>query len=261
MTDSTAIANVDEILAREASAIASNLTGGVASISTQGGRFTFPDQTRRDGPLSMVVLAGVFQNQLWNGNEMNNTPKIDNAYDHGIVCAANSDQSLNKREMIPFPDAPLIQASGCENCPQNLWDNTSKPARKLGQCKNIFLMAVMFPDPEMDSTIYLLRTSPTGTTEASRAYNRLRQLYGHPLRGMMTFDFTGTHKGADRLKSEVGSENPNYMKHFGFREEAMRLVNMAPRWPSDEATPQAQPIPQAEPASSGRARRSAAAAA
>jgi hypothetical protein len=263
MTESTAIVNIDEQLAQEAANIASHLVSGVSTISTQGGRFKFPDDTRRDGPLSLVVLAAVFQNQLWNGNEMNNTPKLDGAFEYGIVCAANSDATLNKHSMAPFPSSPLNQAVGCENCPQNMWDNTTKPARKIGQCKNTFTMAVMFPDPDLDSTIYILRTSPTGTTEASRAYNRLRQLYGHPLRGCLVFDFAPTRKGADRLKTEVGSENPNYAKHFAYRDEAMRLVTMEPRWatPLGIGDAQPQPVPQAEPASSGRAQRSAAAAA
>lgn len=261
MTDSTELANIDEQLAAEAREIGSNLTSGVASISTQGGRFKFPDDTRRDGPLSMVILAATFQNQLWNGNEMNNTPKLDPLYEYGIICGANSDMTLDKRNMVPFEDSPQVQAPACDNCKENLWDNKSKPPRKLGNCKNIFLMAVMFPDPEQDNTIYLLRTSPTGTTEASRVYNRLRQLYGHPLRGLATFDFVSTNKGADRLKTEVGSPNPNYAQHFAFRDEAQRLVMMAPKWAArlDEQH-QAKPQTQPEPSSSGRTRRSAAAA-
>lgn len=262
MSDSTELANIDQQLAEEAGEIASNLSSGVQNISTQGGRFKFPDDTRRDGPLTMIVLAAAFQNQLWNGNEMNNTPKINAEYEHGIICASTSDQTLSRRLMAPFDSSPLIQAPSCENCPQNMWDNSVKPARRIGECKNIFAMAVMFPDPNFDDKIYLIRTSPTGTTEASRVYARLRQLYGHPLRGSVVFDFVPTRKGADRLKTEIGPENPKYAEHFGFREEALRLVMMEPRWAKveGEAATNSVPAQQPEPSSSGRARRSAAAA-
>jgi hypothetical protein len=254
----TDIANLDAELAEEAKEIATALTS-MPIISTQGGRFKFPDDHVVNGPLDLVILGGRITKQLWAMSYEERTADQPN----GMVCAAISDVSLN-RSMSSFASAPDRRSVLCDDCPENQWSTDDGPRHKVGDCKDGFIFAVMSPKLETDD-IFLIRGSATGLTEYIKLMQEMKARFGHIIKGVARFDFVPTKRGALRLQTKVAldqSSNPianlNYVKHAAYRTRATEMLEAEPRWFSTKSTSSAAPAEESDaPAKRAKRTRSA----
>lgn len=146
----TAIVNIQAELKKRAEGIKDRIqapSGDMIRI-LQDKKFKLPDGQTSDGPLRLVILDFVSVNQFF-----------DRAYKDGeklpAACMAIGD---NPRSMVPLKESPAKQAEACQECPNNEFG--SNGAGKA--CSNQRLLAVVEPNNNPDSPIYLLKVSPTG---------------------------------------------------------------------------------------------------
>lgn len=258
MSDSTAIATLDAELAEEAKKIATALAGA-NTINTANGQFKFPDGTTVRGPLHMIVLAGRITKQLWNKA----FDAKDSVGERGLLCAATGGADLDRNALVPFATAVDPQNDKCAGCPQNHWQRQGPKSVKVGDCKDGFVFAVMFPNLETAASdqIFLIRGSATGVTEAVKVMQELKGKFGHPVRGLVAFDHVPAG-GAMRVSVSVVGPNPLYHQHAAHRFAAEEAVSREPRWyeaPGDDIPFGGSVMQQPPVASAGRARSLAAA--
>lgn len=225
INQSTELAELDRELAEEAREIATALVGSPV-ISTQGGRFTFPDGHVEEGPLDFVIVDARITKQLWFKEYNDLKPGEPN----GLLCAAVGDKTLDRNTLVPFGSAAQKQADACANCDQNKWEVDHSGTRvKVGRCKDGIVFAVMAPDLNTED-VFLLRGSPTSVTEAVKLIQRYKAKYKHPVKAVTKFEFVRTKRGADRVSVSESRPNAMYAQHAPFRYRAAEMLEAVPRW-------------------------------
>ena len=248
------LTNIDAELEQEAKKIATALVGS-PTISTQGGRFKFPDDHVVTGPLNLIVIDARITKQMW-FKDFNDLKPGEN---NGLLCAATGDQGMDRNTLVPFDSAPQKQNPVCNECPQNRWERDASGNRvKIGSCKDGIAFAVMAPDLQPDD-IYLIRGSATGVTEAVKLIQLYKSKYIHPVKAVTEFSFVPTNRGAMRLSVKDGGPNARYAEHAGYRQRAAEMLEATPRWYENSAPAAQAPQSAAPTKSSGnRPNRSAA---
>lgn len=117
---------------------------------TQSKEFVLPDGTRTRDPIQVVILDFCSRNLFYPGafDKDNPTPP---------ACFAIGEEP---KKLVPSENSPEPQCDTCAGCPNNAWD--SNPNGKGGKaCKNTRLLAVLPPDADDTTDIWLLEVSPT----------------------------------------------------------------------------------------------------
>lgn len=124
-------------------------TGSTIRISSDK-QFVLPDGTETRDPLTLVIVDFKSMNRYYTEeyNEKNRVPP---------VCAAIGDSPIN---LVPFNSSPERQADTCKDCPQNQWD-THPNGRGGKACDNRRILAVLPPDADADTPMWLLSVSST----------------------------------------------------------------------------------------------------
>lgn len=124
-------------------------TGAVIRV-TQDKQFALPDGTKTRDPLRLVIVDFQSMNRYYpNGYDKDNiTPP---------ACAAIGEIPIN---LVPFKNSPERQADTCKDCEKNAWG--SDPNGGKGKaCKNTRILAVLPPDADDDTPMWVLTVSPT----------------------------------------------------------------------------------------------------
>jgi len=118
---------------------------------TQSKEMVLPDGTKTRDPIQVVVVDFCSRNMFYPGafDKDNPTPP---------ACFAIGEEP---KKLVPSDNSPEKQCDeGCASCPNNAWG--SAPNGKGGKaCKNTRLLAVLPPDADENTDIWLLETSPT----------------------------------------------------------------------------------------------------
>jgi hypothetical protein len=183
---------------------------GVKIRATQDKKFILPDGTTTPGPLKLVIVDFAAVNTFYEGpfNKDDVAPPA--------CYAVGSDP----RKMAPAANAPNKQASDCQSCPMNEWG--SNGAGKA--CANGRLMAVLPPDADEDTPLWLLQASAT----AVKGFDGYVQGVARTFQSMpisviteVAFDESVTY--AKMLFSNP-EPNPNVGEHFARQAEARELL-------------------------------------
>lgn len=152
MTETTAIVNYDEILAQRAAALSKKIAppSGDKIRITQAKKFVFPDGQESPGPFNAVILDFVSANEYYT-----------NPYVRGEVvppdCFAISEEPAL---LAPSKNALKPQSENCSACHWNQYGTARVGKGKA--CKNTRLLALLPPDADASSPIWLMSISPTG---------------------------------------------------------------------------------------------------
>lgn len=118
---------------------------------TQSKEMVLPDGTKTRDPIQVVVVDFCSRNTFYphTFDKDNPTPP---------ACFAIGEEP---KKLVPSDNSPEKQCDeGCASCPNNAWG--SAPNGKGGKaCKNTRLLAVLPPDADESTEIWLLETSPT----------------------------------------------------------------------------------------------------
>lgn len=172
-------------------------SGGKDAIRiTQDKKFQFPDDTQVEGPLDLIIVDFVYRNEYYLGafNRKELTAP---------ACFAVAPEQTN---LIPTNNSPKKQADKCNVCQ---WDKYgSSPAGDGKACKNTVYMAVLPPDATEDSTLYVLKTSPTAITPFNNyviKVARATQLAVWGVTTKVTFDPSLSYAS---LRFDIAGPNP-----------------------------------------------------
>lgn len=215
-TSSLAVADIKAQLMKQAEDSKNRVAagGGVSIRITQDKQFLLPDGVKTREPLELVVVDFVSRNEFYEGAFNKDDLVPPNCF------AINPDF----RKMVPSANAPEKQADDCASCPMNQFGSAG--AGKA--CKNTRLLAVLPPDAEEDTPLWLLKVSPTAIKRFDSfvaSVNRTHQM--PPIAVVVT---VGLDESSD-YPSLVFSDpvpNENLQAHYPRIDEAKELLMREP---------------------------------
>lgn len=215
---STAVANIQDMLRKQAEANASRVEPGSGkSIRIgQDKSFTLPDGTKTRGSLQLVVVDFVSRNEYY-----------EDAYNKDDITPPNCFAiHPEPKQLVPSDNSPDKQSDNCASCPMNQFGSAPTGAGKA--CKNTRVLAVMPPDADDDTEIWTLKVSPTAVKAFDSfvaGVNRTFQL--PPVGVVVTVGFSGA-KDFPSLEFTDPQLNENVVVHFGRQDEAREMLMREP---------------------------------
>ena len=178
---------------------------------TQDKKFVLPDGTKTDGPLELVIIDFAATNNFYD------RPFNKDA----IVPPACYAISFNPKVLVPYANSPVIQSKDCQSCPNNEWDTGVNGKGKA--CSNGRLLAVVPPDADADTPIWLLQASATAIKGFDSYVGTVaRTMSTIPVGVVTTVSFSDAAYPV--LQFSDPQPNPNVADHFARQAEAKELL-------------------------------------
>lgn len=222
---SSAIVSIQEQLKAQLAAQAGKIgaPSGINIRLTQDKKFTLPDGSSHAGPLDLVVVDFVSRNMFYEGTyDPNNITSP-------VCFAINS----VPRDMVPSDNSPAKQNDDCPSCPMNQFGSSGKGKA----CKNTRLLAVLPPDADEDTPLWLLTVSPTAIKGFDGFVGSVARTFQMPPIGVtVSVDFDPNQTYASLTFSDP-RPNENLEAHFSRQAEATELLNTEPDYSAFAAAP------------------------
>lgn len=188
--------------------------GGNAIRVTQDKKFLLPDGTTTAGPLELVIVDFTAKNAFYEGTY---DPKA-------IAPPACFSIGQNPLRMVPSKNAPLSQSTDCQACPNNAFGSDGNGKA----CKNSRVLAVLPPDANANTPMWILATSPTANKGFDNFVASVARVFQTPPIGVVatvSFDDSVTYAklvfGDPQMNSNIGA-------HFARQEEAKAMLAIEP---------------------------------
>lgn len=224
----TSVANIQEMLKAQAAAMANRIappTGNKIKV-TQDKKFMLPDGSRSEGPLDLVVVDFVSRNEYYEGS-----------YDpNNIVSPVCFAIGPEPKSLAPSANSPDKQCDDCASCPMNQFGSAGKGKA----CKNSRLLAVLQPDAEEDTPIWLLQVSPTALKAFDGFVGNVNRAFGMPPISVVVEVGFNDGETFPSLTFSNPRPNENLAVHFARQAEASELLAVEPdvnRQPAVPAAP------------------------
>lgn len=197
------------------------------NIRLSPGQFDLPDGTKSPGPLELVIVDFVATNSFYDGPFDRNNPAPP-------VCFA---VGANPLKLAPSPNSPQPQAKDCASCPMNQWNSGANGKGKA--CKNERKMAVLPPDGDESTPMWVLKASPTAIKSFDAHVLSVSRTFQAPPVAVVTK--VGLDPNADYASLTFGDPTPNEQLpvHFARQAEAQTLLNTEPDFTQHSAPPPA----------------------
>ena len=212
---STSIVSIRDQLAKQVAELNNRVApaSGISISITQAKEFKFPDGTKSK-EFEGVIVDFVSTSFFYEG-----------AYDpNNIAPPACFAIGTNPLQMVPSENSPVKQSDSCKGCPMNEFGSAGKGKA----CKNGRLLAVLPPDADAETPIWLLKVSPTGIKAFDSHVRSVATTFQLPPVGVVTtFSFD---EGSDFASVRFGSPvmNENLEVHYARQEEAQQLLTAEP---------------------------------
>ena len=219
---STAVANIQDLLRKQAEANAARVEpGGGKSIRIgQDKTFTLPDGTKTREPLQLVVVDFVSRNEWY-----------ENAYNKDDITPPNCFAiHPEPKQLAPSANAPEKQNDDCATCPLNQFGSSPTGAGKA--CKNTRMLAVLPPDADDDTEIWTLKVSPTGIKSFDNFVAGVNRAFQLPPVGVVVTVAFSEAQTYPSLEFSDPQPNENVATHFARQDEAREMISREP----DEST-------------------------
>lgn len=238
---SGAIVSIQEQLRAQAAAAASKIApAGGNKIRYSKGKFVLPDGSEAE-TLDLVVVDFASMNTYY-----------ENGYDKDNIVPPNCFAiHPEPKGMIPSANSPDKQCDDCGSCPQNQFGSAG--AGKA--CKNTRLLAVLPPDADADTPMWLLSVPPTAIKGFDGYVGSVLRTFQMPPVAVVTT--VSLDPNEDYFKPLFGDARPNdnLEVHFARREEAEELLAVEPDVSSfgqTKAAPARKPAPARKTATARR---------
>lgn len=209
--------------------------GGNKIRVTQDKQFVLPDGSKTRGPLELVVLDFCSRNEFYPGAYDKNNPTPP-------ACFAIGDIPL---KLVPSDNSPEKQADTCVECPMNAFGSRGDGKA----CKNTRLLAVLPPDADDETDIWLLQVSPTAIKAWDGYVKDVQRMFGMPPVGVVTtVEFSDAEYAQLSFSNPVPNENVGV--HLARVDEAKQLLAEEP-----DVSTYGQEKPKAAPAKKVAAKR------
>jgi len=212
----TNVVSIQEMLRAQAAAMSERTApaGGNAIRVTQDKQFMLPDGTKTPGPLELVIIDFTSKNSFYEG-----------AFDpKAIAPPACFAIGTNPLKMVPSDNAPLAQATECASCPNNQFGSAGTGKA----CKNSRVLAVLPPDADENTPMWILATSPTANKGFDGFVTSVARVFQTPPVGVVaTVSFDPNETYAKLVFSDP-QPNANVAVHFARQDEARAMVAAEP---------------------------------
>lgn len=212
---STNVVSIQEALKAQAANMGDRLGAATGvTINLKGKKFTFPDGRKDDGPVELVILDFIRCNSFWEGqyDEKNPAPP---------ACFALGEVITN---MVPSKNSPVAQASACKGCTMNEFGSSGEGKA----CKNTVICAVLPPDADEETPIWLLKVSPTGLKGFDGYVRQVASMTQMPPLSVVTTVSFDEDKAYPSLRFGNAVPNENLAVHFARQGEAKELLLVEP---------------------------------
>ncbi len=213
---SSAIVSIKDALARELAAQANKTAppGGDVIQITQDKHFKLPDGTKHAGPLELVIVEFNSANTFYEGTYDPNNITPPACFAIGDIPTA----------MAPSDKSPVKQSDSCGTCPMNQFGSSGKGKA----CKNTRVLAVLPPDADDDTPLWVLKVSPTALKAFDSYVAEIARKFNVPPVGVVTevsFDPSQTYA---TLRFGNPTPNENLATHYSRKEEAQKRLLVEP---------------------------------
>ena len=213
---SSAIVSIQEQLKAQVAAQANKIAppSGINIRVTQDKKFQLPDGSKVDGPLDLVIVDFVSRNSFYEG-----------AYDpNNISPPACFAIHPEPKQMVPSDNSPVKQADDCASCPMNQFGSAGKGKA----CKNSRVLAVLPPDADADTPLWLLQVSPTALKGFDGFVGSVARTFQMPpIAVIASVDFSPNETYASLTFGDP-RPNENVAVHFARQAEAKELLMVEP---------------------------------
>lgn len=212
----TNIISIQDALKAQAAAVSDKVApaSGNSIRVTQDKQFLLPDGTKTPGPLELVIVDFTSKNSFYEG-----------AYDpKNISPPACFAIGTNPLKLVPSKNAPVAQATDCASCPMNQFGSNGTGKA----CKNSRVLAVLPPDADENTPLWLLATSATANKGFDGYVGGVARVFQMPPVGVVTtvgFDPNETYA---KLVFSNPQPNANVADHFARQEEAKAMLAVEP---------------------------------
>lgn len=208
----TNIVSIQEVMKNQLATLGSRIAPatGIKIRATQDKQFVLPDGTKTPGPIELVVVDFVTTHNFYEG-----AFDKDEIVPPGCFAVGN-----DPKKMFPSANVPNKQAEDCQSCPNNQFGSKGKGKA----CSNGRLLAVLPPDADADTPIWLLQPSATaikGFDGYVAGVARTFQVM--PLGVVTTVAFNENETFAQMTFSDP-KPNPGLSEHFARQTEARELL-------------------------------------
>lgn len=211
---SSNVVSIQEALRAQAAAMSEKTAPASGNyIRISPGKFTLPDGTQT-AELQLVVVDFASTNKFYEGafDPKNITPP---------ACFAIG---TNPLKMAPSDNSPLKQAVDCQSCPNNQFGSAGDGKA----CKNSRILAVLPPDADADTPMWLLATSPTANKGFDGYVSGVARVFQMPPVGVITTVSLDPSVTYAKLMFSDPQPNPNLDVHFARQAEAKEMLAIEP---------------------------------
>lgn len=170
-TQTTDLANYDEMLAQFAKRQSKAVKPAISSIGTRAGVLSYNGTAVPGNKLDVIIIASTHANKLYDGSYDPNNLK-------NPICYAYSETG---EDMRPHPAVPEPKHDNCRDCPYNQWGSDPKGGKGKA-CKNTYHLALIPADTKdaAAAEVALLSTPVMSGKEFGKYVNKLDSLYHLP---------------------------------------------------------------------------------
>lgn len=213
---STAVVDIKAALKAQTAGLTDRIappTGSSIRI-TQDKQFLLPDGRKSPGPIDVVIVEFNSQNMFYERSfdPKNIAPPI---------CFAIGP---NPKELTPSDKSPVKQSDSCAGCPMNEFGSDGDGKA----CKNSRVLAVLPPDADETTPLWILKVSPTALKGFDAYVASVAGAFDVPPIGVVTevsFDPSVTYA---KLLFGNPRPNENIETMFHRQDEARRMLAVEP---------------------------------
>lgn len=211
---SSAVVSIKEQLAAQAAAMNERVQPASGNkIRTKAGKFILPDGNEAES-LELVIVDFVAANNFYPG-------KFDPKNIQPPACFAIG---TNPRALIPSDNSPDKQSDECSGCPMNEFGSSGEGKA----CKNGRKLAVLPPDAEADTEMWVLEVSPTALKNFDGYVSSVARQFQMPPVGVVTTVTLDSAVDYAKLQFSDPKPNDNLEVCYARQEEARKLLAVEP---------------------------------
>jgi hypothetical protein len=210
-----AIVSIQEALKAQVAGMSERTQpAGGNKIKLSPGKFSLPDGTEAQGELQLVVVDFVTVHKFYEG-------KYDSK---NIVPPGCFAIGVNPKQMTPSANSPNLQSESCQGCPMNEFGSSGEGKA----CKNGRLLAVLPPDADDKTDMWLLEVSPTALKNFDGYVNSVARQFQMPPVGVITTVSLDPNVDYPKLVFSDPQPNNNLELSFARQGEAREMLNVEP---------------------------------
>jgi hypothetical protein len=231
MSESKAVVNYEEMLAKKAQAAAAVEVPALSAIGLQAGIITYLGKEVPDNKLNAIVIASTFANLYYPDKWTEGDSKPP-------TCYAYADM---EGELRPHPTAPDPQAESCRTCEWNKFGTADNGKGK--KCKNSRHLALIPANTEADKVataeIAVMKLPVTSVATWSTYVNGLQAMLKRPPEAVVT-EFSTKPDQKSQFKvliKNVGTVDNSLLEPIWARQQEVKEMLHRTYEPQEEAAP------------------------